>query len=195
MTEPTISFEVVERARQGDQAAFSWLFHRYHPRLAVFLHFHMAEPLRRKYELDDVMQELFLRAFRDLPDFVYRGPGAFSRWLFQIARHTVQDMARFQDRQKRQAADETPFRSPSNPAGVEPLELKTPSRILFQKEKIARLMAGLESLPANDRELVLLAKLEGLSLREISERTGLSKPAASLRLHRALQRLTQQWTT
>lgn len=192
MTDRTISWELIERARQGDQSAFAGLFRQYQARLAVFVHFHMGTLLRGRYEVEDVLQEIFLQAFRDLPDFVYRSPGSFARWLFQIARHTLQDMARYQDRHKRRASEECSCQSPSFWGREEPLDRNSPSRIFLQRERVEHLLRGLEALPEKERDLILSAKVEGLSLQQISEQTGEDKCLISLHLHRALRKLNRQ---
>jgi RNA polymerase sigma-70 factor (ECF subfamily) len=189
MTTVTQSLEVVERAKRGDQEAFSWLFQKHQSRLAVFIRYHMSEALRRRYEIDDVLQELFLRAFRDLPHFEYQGAGSFLRWLFQITRHTLQDLARHEDRQKRQAEQETLLRSSASQCGVELAHSQTPSRILFQRERVAQLLKNLDALAEAERELILLAKVEGLTIGEMSQLLGKGKTQISLSLHRALKHL------
>jgi RNA polymerase sigma-70 factor (ECF subfamily) len=188
MPSVTQSLEVIERAKRGDQDAFSWLFHKHQSRLAVFIRYQMSEALRRRFEVDDVLQELFLRAFRDLPQFEYRGAGSFLRWLFLITRHTLQDLARHGDRQKRQGELEA-LRSSSSQYGMAPANSQTPSRILFQRERLAHLLKSLDMLTGSDREIILMAKVEGLTIGEISQQLGKGKSQVSLSLHRALQRL------
>jgi RNA polymerase sigma-70 factor, ECF subfamily len=189
MTTVTQSLEVVERAKKGDQEAFSWLFQKHQSRLAIFIRYQMSEPLRRKYEIDDVLQELFLRAFRDLPHFEYQGAGSFLRWLFQIARHTLQDLARHEDRQKRQGEHKALFPSATSQSSVEPAHSQTPSRILFQRERLAQLLKNLDALAEAERELILLAKVEGLTIGEMSQLLGKGRTQVSLSLHRALKHL------
>jgi RNA polymerase sigma-70 factor, ECF subfamily len=189
MTTATQSLEIVERAKGGDQDAFSWLFQKHQSRLAVFIRYQMSDALHRRYEIDDVLQELFLRAFRDLPDYEYQGAGSFMRWLFQIARHTLQDLARHEDRKKREAGQEALSPSLSSQLIAEPAHSRTPSRILFQRERLAQLLKSLDTLAEADRELILLAKVEGLTIGEMSQLLGKGKTQISLSLHRALQRL------
>jgi RNA polymerase sigma-70 factor (ECF subfamily) len=189
MTPVTQSLEIVERARKGDQDAFFWLFQKHQSRLAVFIRYQMSDALRRRYEIDDVLQELFLRAFRDLPHFEYQGSGSFLRWLFQITRHTLQDLARHEDRQKRKVEQEALSLSADSQRIMEPAHSQTPSRILFQRERLAQLLKNLDALTKADRELILLAKVEGLTIGEMSQLLGKDKAQISLSLHRALQRL------
>lgn len=185
----TSTFDLVERFRQGDEVAFSQLFTNYKPRLAVLVRYKLSEPLREHVEVDDILQDVFLLASRDIKEFTYRSPGSFMSWLSRIADHVIVDEARAHARQKRHAAELVPFRSASNPGGPEPIDATTPSRILVQKEIADRLLARLDALPADYREAILLAKVEGLSSTEMAERMGRSREAAAVLLCRALQRL------
>lgn len=183
----TTTPELVERAKQADSRAFSQIFRKYRPRLAVLIHYRLGSELRRYGDVDDVLQETFFRAFRDLASFKYEAPGSFMSWLARIAGHVIADLARSQSRKKRQA-DFVAFRSASNPGGPEPADSKTPSRIFSEEEGLRRLLASLDSLPEDYREIILLVKIEGLSTGEAAERLGKSNPAVSLLLHRAIKR-------
>jgi len=184
----TSTYGLIERIRNGDPEAFSVLFGKYRSRLAVLVHYRMGPELDRLYEVDDILQETFLKAFRDFDQFSYRTPGSFMSWLARIADHVLADLARSQGRQKRQAAEMLRFRSESNPAGPEPVDSKTPSRVLAEAEGVRGLLDKLNSLPEDYRQAILLMKVEGLSTSEAAERLGKSNEATALLLHRALKR-------
>jgi RNA polymerase sigma-70 factor (ECF subfamily) len=188
MEPATTSYGLIDRIKHGDQEAFSALFEKHRPRLAVLIHFRMGPELTRLYEVDDILQETFLKAFRDFGQFTYRSPGSFMSWLARIADHVLADLARSQGRQKRHAAEMLRFRSASNPVGSEPLDSKTPSRILAEAEGVRGLLDKLQSLPEDYRQAILLMKVEGLSTSEAAERLGKSNEATALLLHRALKR-------
>lgn len=187
MQQVTSSFGLIAKAQAGDQEAFARIFDKYRRRLAVLIHYKMNDQLRAACEVDDLLQETFLRAFRDLGQFTYRSPGSFVRWLASLADHVVIDAARTQGRLRR-AGQAVRFRSHSNPAGVEPVDTKTPSRLLGQQQALERLLGRLNKLPDDYRRVILLAKMEGLSTGEIAERMGRSRESAALLLHRALKR-------
>jgi RNA polymerase sigma-70 factor (ECF subfamily) len=168
---------LVERVHKGDGDAFALLFDKYSRRLAVLIHYRLSDSLRANLEVDDVLQEVFLRAFRDIGSFQYRAPGSFMNWLSSIANHVIIDLARFQGRQQRQAVDRR-----------EPVDTTTPSRVLRQKEDLAGLIEKLNILSDEYREIILLAKVEGLSTGEMAERLGKSREAVALLLHRAIKR-------
>ena len=189
LTAFTSTFDLIKRFREGDQTEFNQLFAKYRPRLAVLIRYKLSEPLRQRVEVDDILQDVFLDASKDIESFVYRSPGSFMKWLSSIADHVIVDEARSQARQKRHAAEMVPFRSASNPGGPEPADSTTPSRILMQKESADRLLARLDALPPDYRDVILMAKVEGLSSAEIAKRLGRSREAVAVLLHRALQRL------
>src|SRR5574341_632839 len=124
MNSPTSTFGLLERFRRGDSQAFSLLFEKYRRRLAVLIHYKISPEKRHLLDVDEILQETFVAAFRDLGNFQYRSPGSFMNWLSRIADHVIVDAARYQSRQKRQAAEMVRFRSESNPAGPEPVDTK-----------------------------------------------------------------------
>ena len=188
MAAATSTYGLIERIKKGDSEAFTVLFRKYRPRLAVLVHYRMGPELRQVVEVDDILQETLLRAFRDFDQFTYRTPGSFMSWLARIADHVMADLARAQGRQKRHAVEVLRFRSESNPAGPEPLDTRTPSRVLSEAESWRGLVEKLNSLPDDYRQAILLMKVEGLSTREAAERLRKSNEATALLLHRALMR-------
>ena len=190
MTAPTPTFDLIERFRRGDQDAFAALFEKYRRRLAVLIHYRLPPDKRHAEDVDEILQETFLAAFEGLVQFEYRSPGSFLNWLSRIADHIVVDGLRSQNRQKRRAAI-TRFRSQSNPDGPEPADSLSPSRALAEKEKLEALLQKLNALPDQYRQVILLAKIEGLSTKEICERLGKSREAVALLLHRAITRFRQ----
>jgi len=177
----TTTAGLLERGRAGDAEALSIMFDRHWRRLAILVHYKMGAELRQRFEVDDVVQETLLRACRDLEKFRYEAPGAFFRWLSAIATHVIADFARHENRQRR--------REEPNPGNVDPAVSLTPSRIVAQKERLQKLIAQLDGLPEDYREVVILAKMEGLSPQEIAERMGRTREQIAVLLHRAIKRL------
>lgn len=184
----TTTFDLIERIRRGEREAFTPLFERYKSRLATSIRYRLGSRLAGLVEIEDVLQETLIRAYRELDRFEYRSPGSFLRWLFAIAGQVLADTARHHGRAKR-AGENVPLRSESRPAGVEPADTRTPSRLFREKERLERLFARLDSLAPQYREVILLARVEGLSTVETAERIGKSRQATALLLHRALKQL------
>jgi len=191
---PTSTFGLIERFKAGDEEAFDQLFEKYRRRLAVLIHYKLNPELRLNLDVDDILQETFLAASRDIGRFTYRSPGSFLSWLSRIAEHAVIDAVRFQNRQKRAHGELLPFRSDSNPQGAEPADSNTPSRLFRQEEGLRRLLERLNNLPEDYRQAVLLTKIEGLSTAEAAEKMGKSRQSLAVLLHRALKRFREQET-
>lgn len=187
MEATTSTFTLLEKAKAGDEQALSQVFEKYRRRLLVLVHFKLSPNARERTEVEDVVQETCLRAFRDVGRFTYRTPGSFLRWLSSIADHVIVDRVRYQNRDRR-AGEEIPFRSESNPLGAEPADTKTPSRLLGQQEAVDRLLGRLNQLPEDYRQAILLAKIEGLSTAEMAERLGKSREQVALLVYRAVKR-------
>jgi RNA polymerase sigma-70 factor (ECF subfamily) len=186
----TSTYDLVERFKGGDTAAFGLVFRKYQRRLAVLVHYKMSAELRGAMEVEDILQEVFLAAARDMKQFTYRSPGSLMAWLSRIADHVIMDAARYQNRGKRRA-EELRFRSESNPTGPEPVDSETASRLFAREETVQILLKKLDALPAEYREMIVLAKFEGLTTKEISERVGKSRESVALLLHRGLKRFRE----
>lgn len=186
---PTSTFALLDRIRAGDQEAFTSLFRKYSPRVALLIHYKMGPELLGRVEVDDLLQETFLAALGQLEGFTYRSPGSFMRWLSRIADHVVVDAARFHGRQKRKPPEMQRFRSESNPGGAVPVDSTTPSRIFAGKERLQHTLEKLDQLPEDYRQVIVLAKVEGLSTQAIAERLGRSRQNVAVLLHRAVQHL------
>ncbi len=124
----------------------------------------------------DVTQDVFLTLQTKLPQL--RNRDKISSWLFQIARHTVADHYRREQR-KRGAG------SPA-PESVEPPTPATEDRT----EEFARCIpAMLELLPPIYREALRLTEIEGLSQKELAERLDIPYPTAKSRVQRGKEQL------
>ena len=187
----TSTYDLVERFKRGDTDAFGLLFRKYQRRLAVLVHYKMSAGLHSIMEVEDILQEVFLSAARDMQQFTYQSPGSLMAWLSRIADHVIVDAARYQNRGKRRAEELLRFRSESNPTGPEPVDSETPSRLFSREETMQILLKKLDALPVEYREMIVLAKFEGLTTKEISERVGKSRENVALLLHRALKRFRE----
>lgn len=190
MGAPTTTFDLLERARSGDESALSSLFDSYRRRVGVLVYFKLAPELRNEADIEDIVQGTFLRAYRDLDRFQYREAGSFFRWLAAIADHVIIDRARHASRERR-AGQDVRLRSESNPAGPEPAVTTTPSRLFARREEMERLLESLARLPEDYRSVILMAKVEGVPVDEIAVRLGRPRSAIAVLLYRAVRRLRE----
>jgi len=187
MDAPSSTFVLLEKAKAGDADALSRIFEHNRRRLTVLVHFKLGPRERQLAETEDVVQEVYLRAFRAIDRFQYQSPGSLIRWLSSIADHVIIDRGRYRARGRR-AGEEARFRSESNPQGPEPADSRTPSRLLAQEEAVARLLDRLNALPEDYRRAILMAKIEGLSTAEMAGQLGKSREAVALLAFRAVKR-------
>jgi RNA polymerase sigma-70 factor (ECF subfamily) len=147
----------------------------------VMPHFDAAYNLARwltRSEEDsrDVVQEAYLRAFTFFESF--RG-GDARAWLFAIVRNTCFTWLR--KNRSGDLATEFDETIHTPPVATEPLELRLADAEMLRE--------GLEKLPAEHREVLVLREMEGLSYREIAEVTGTAIGTVMSRLSRARRRL------
>jgi len=170
--------EVVERVLAGDASLFEILMRRYNQRL-----FRVARGiLSEDSEAEDVMQEAYVRAFRELANF--RGEARFSTWLTRIACHEA--LARVRKR-RRQVPIGVGGGEPPEP----PSETADPERDMENRELQAVLRDAVETLPDPLRAVFCLREIEGLSTEQTADALSLSVENVRVRLHRAKRSLQQ----
>ena len=167
---------LVEAAQAGDRGAFDELAGGLRTRLEAVVRTRLGDRLRE--EVDDVLQECLLQAFQSVKRFDWQGEDSFFRWLSGIAEHAILKAARYERRHpKLRLERDVPGDAPS------------PSKGLLRDERFERFEKAVEGLAPNYREVILLARIEGLSVKQISERLNRSEDAVMQLLSRALRKL------
>jgi RNA polymerase sigma-70 factor (ECF subfamily) len=201
-----ISRDLVEKARAGDGEAFSLIAERSRPRLEALAYLRLGPYLRRRVEVDDVLQETYLRAYQLLNRFKYQGEAALLRWLEVICKHVIQDLGRYFSRKRRRAKvfnwaplAESSGRLADGILDLLPAPVTSPSRALRREERFDRLEKALDSLSDEHREVLILARVQLLRPGEIAARMGRSEDAVAMLLLRAARKLrailvdTESW--
>jgi RNA polymerase sigma-70 factor (ECF subfamily) len=152
------------------------------------VHAYVARHLRRSDQVQDLVQEIFLRVFQQRKQ--YKPTGRFTVWLYRIARNLCIDESRRY--WNRLVSRETELAGDSE--GATFLEsLPFPQRAICDaiddSRKAQLVERALQELPPAQREIIILTKFQGLSYREISEVTGHSPEAVKQHVYRALIRL------
>jgi len=174
-------------ARAGSEQALERLFRRYAGKLLALIRLRMGRDLRERVESRDILQAVWLKAFRHLDQFERDDGAALMGWLARIAENEIRDEAAFHGRQRRDVARAVP-------ADGELAELarrvRSESSRLVLRERTEQLARGLARLASDQREVILLRKLEELSFKEIGERLERSPDACRMLLARAMAALT-----
>src|SRR5882757_5711374 len=171
---------VLARARQGDNDAFRALVER-HSRSVFRLAFRMTG---NEQDAEDVVQESFLRAYRQLGRFESRAN--FGTWLYRIVSNCSVDLMR-----SKQARHDQVRGDSIDDAAVElpDANLAGPDRLAQSAEIDRRVQAALRELSPLERAAFTLRHYEGRSIDEISTALGLGTSAAKHSVFRAVKKL------
>lgn len=132
-------------------------------------------------EAADVTQETFISAYKAFRRF--RGESRVYTWLYQIALNHSRN--RLRRRRQPTVSLDTPPGKDEGPGIEVSDESSAPHRIAEKEELRAKILAAIEALPPDYREVIILRELQGLSYNEIVEATGISLDNVKTRLSRA----------
>jgi RNA polymerase sigma-70 factor (ECF subfamily) len=158
---------VVARARRGDQAAFAEIVHQYDDRLRALAYRLLGDRDR----MDDVLQDVYVKAFRSLPRF--KGTAALGTWLYRITHNACLDELR----RHRPAAGDDP-----DAAAAVADPRPGPAEVAIERSDLA---AALDHLPPDQRAVVLLVDAYGLDYGEAADVLGVRAGTVGSRLSRA----------
>jgi RNA polymerase sigma-70 factor (ECF subfamily) len=180
--------ELVEAFQSGDLHAFDELVLRHQNRV-INLCFRM---LGHREDADDCAQETFIRVYRSLKKFKFRS--AFSTWLYRIAVNTCKN--RLASSAYRRDRETVPLGTrPDDEGEYRPREIGdcsfTPNGALERKEREERIQRTIDALPDDQRTVVVLRDIEGLTYEEISGITGLNLGTVKSKIARARGRLRE----
>lgn len=171
--------DLLEKSRNGDLDAFGELVRRHHGRIAALC----AGLLQDRSELDDAVQEIFVKAYRSHADF--KGDSQFSTWLYRIAMNHCLDMRRKSSRSRNVSLDSLIAER------GEPEEEREDRPDHAKADREARLARRLlAELPEGYREALVL-RIQGMSYEQIASTLGCSLDAVKARLRRARRLLAE----
>jgi len=168
---------LLERAREGDPAAFDEIVDRYERRVfAVALRI-----VRNSDDARDVTQEVFVTAMRALKGF--RGDAQLSTWFHRVTVNASLDLVRKRRRREHSSVDELT----DQPAG-EP----GPEAEAIVAVRAREVHKALGALPPDQRALIVMHDLQDLDYAECAETLGIPLGTVKSRLHRARLALARQ---
>lgn len=177
---------LIERCAAGEQAACAELVSG-HERMVYQLALHL---LGDRDEALDLSQEVFFSVFRTIGSF--RGQSALKTWIYRIAINQARNRQRWWRR--RHQADQVSLDQHVAAHGDlrQPGEHTSPDRAYARKELAEQLWTALDRLPFDQRTVVVLREIDGLSYDEIAFSLGVAVGTVKSRLTRARQTLRQQ---
>jgi RNA polymerase sigma-70 factor, ECF subfamily len=158
--DPADEAELIARCRADERAAQDELYHRFRRQVAGNLYRVIGD----RGDLDDLVQEVFVIAFRGLERF--RGDARLSTWLYRICVNVA--LGRIRTRKRRPAAIGM---ADLDSAAVDPSLIErpeTPEKSLERRQDRERVYRALEVLAPKKRVVLYLHEIEGLDLKEIA---------------------------
>jgi RNA polymerase sigma-70 factor, ECF subfamily len=168
--------ELISAVLKGDAASFEPLIQKYSPRVFATA----RRYARRESEVEDIAQEVWLKAFSKLKSF--RGEAPFEHWLMRMTVRTCYDFLRGHQRNR-----ESSFTDLSEPETDWLDRFAAAPESAPENADAAKLLIGriLEKLSPPARLVITLLEIEDRSVKEIAELTGWSVPLVKVRAFRA----------
>lgn len=180
------SFHMLERHKRHDRAAGDELVRRYQPGLHRYIRVLLGARLRTQLETQDVVQDVFLKAWPKLDDFEYRGKGSIFAYLKTVAMHHVQSRGA---RTRLPQTGGDPTQDPFWLGFEQTTEAAAPDD-LTGRELRAILDEAMSRLPEVEREIVAQRHHFGLTWEQIQADMGFPTRAAA---YMAYQRAKLRW--
>lgn len=175
---------ILQQVQKGDVNAFEHLVRAYEKNVYNL----SLRMVKNPDDAADMTQEAFIKAYNSLPSF--RGDSKFSVWLYRIVSNVCLDFLRSVSRHP------TVSLSVENDEGEEteldiPDESQSPEELLERKLTRESVRRGLEALPEDYRQILLLREIQGLSYEEISTILSLELGTVKSRIFRARKKLCE----
>ena len=180
-----VEFELIEKARSGDDGAFSQVVQAYRKRILGTI----ARLIGRPEDVEDVGQEVFLRLYYSLEQL--RTAEVFEPWLYRLTVNAAYDYLRRQKRRQESRmsdlSEQQVMMADAAAGGKFTEEEQRKGKIREQVEAL------LSKVSEEDRILLILKEVEGLSLKELEQIYRVNENALKVRLFRARQRVLKAY--
>jgi RNA polymerase sigma-70 factor (ECF subfamily) len=175
--------ELVRAVLDGDATAYRGLVERYQGRIYSVCY----GMVRNREDARDLAQEAFVKAFKNLSRF--RFGASFYTWLCRIAMNVSIDHLRRQKVRRAEAFDEGIASRDSD--GVISLQhhRNDPGRDLERKRLHAAILAAMDELPDEQKQVIVLREVEGMAYKEIADVMGIPEGTVMSRLYYARKKL------
>lgn len=188
--------QLTEAAARGDRGAVDRLLELYLPELEAFVSRRAGRPLRAQESSADIVQSVCREVLQHASRFRHPSEVAFKQWLYTTALRKISSRLDFYRAQKRdQGRVQVCVPGSVDEAASQVFEFyqsfSSPSRNLMLQEEVERIETAFEQLTEEQREVVTMAHVLGLSRAEIAQRIGKSEGNVRVLLHRALARVSE----
>jgi RNA polymerase sigma-70 factor (ECF subfamily) len=195
MAGPVKVTPLLSAARAGSPEALGQALEVYRNYLLLVAERELDSGLRAKAGASDLVQETFLEAQRDFPQFRGASEEELRAWLRRLLLNNVANFTRRYHVGKRQVGREQPLEPSSwsgTPGGALPADMPSPSGDAVEREQAEEVRRALERLPEKDRQMLRWRYEEQRSFEEIGRLLGCTPRTAQKAWARALRRLRQE---
>ena len=180
-----VEIEVIKRAQQGDASAFNELVRVYRKRILGTIY----RLTSRSEDVEDVGQDVFVRLYFSLNQL--RSPEVFEPWLYRLTVNAAYDYLR---RRRRNPHLRMSDLTPEQLSAADAAAGRTRSLEENEKKSVREMMdLLLDQVSEEDRVLLTLKEVEGLSLKELQEIYGVNENALKVRLFRSRKRVLRAY--
>lgn len=176
--------ELIEQLLQKSEPAFKWLVESYSKTVFNII----LNILQNSDEAEDATQEVFIKIYENISGF--RKESALSTWIHRLAVNKALDKLR-RKKTRQQLQKIIPWWMPSEKIN-DTAVFYHPGIIAENKETAARLFKAIDSLPAKQKKVFTLIKIQGMKYEEVSKITGIQVKALESLIGRAKQNLQQK---
>lgn len=177
---------LIEATLAGESDAFGKLVLKHQSALKAFA----LRMLRNQEETEDIVQQVFVEAFRHLVDF--RHGSQFSTWLYSITLNRVRNHVRRYKNRTIVALDATHIDSPGAPLVDLPETTPSAEVVLEKRMDLEWIRNEVDTLPAEYRQIFRLRYFQNLSVQQVAQRVGRPLGTVKVYLHRARKELFQR---
>ncbi|MFK5894171.1 MAG: RNA polymerase sigma factor RpoE [Pseudomonadota bacterium] len=176
---------LVKRVLEGDKKAFDLLVLKYQQRIANVL----ISYIKDRDEVYDVVQESFIKAYRNLAEF--KGDSAFYSWLYRIAINTAKNYLTARNRRPpRQDVDYTQAHHIDESGRLEALD--SPEKSLTNYRLYQQIQTSMDNLPKELRKAISLREIDGLNYEQIAIKLDCPVGTVRSRIFRARKMLMDE---
>lgn len=171
------------------------LLQQHLPGLRAFMRLNSGRLLRSKESCSDLVQSACREVLENAEQFAFGGEEGFRRWLYRAAMRKIAHRAEYwraemRDVQREQHQDDDATESTELLASYQ--AFYTPSQQAVAREELLRVEAAFDGLPEAHRQVIVMAKILGMSRAEIAAELGRTELAVRTLLSRALAQLAQR---
>ena len=171
---------LVAQFKSGSQKAFDELMKRYERRIFGYL----LRSVRNYEDAEDLTLEVFFKAYRALDS--WEPKAKFSTWLYTIASNLAIDYHRAKARQPVYMLEDEDVIE----ARIVATDISSnPEKQLEDKERGRIIREAVDELSSKQKAVFMLARYEGLQIREVAEALGMAEGTVKIHLHRAVKKL------